>query len=179
MKIAVRIVPLRAIEVDYACQLAFADDEMARIKDRNMAGFLLLYRELVEFAREIMIEKGLANPEVPLEVQPPGTSRGSSVALLSGYLVGLSHIDPLKYELPLDRCLPDGGSDVTDIDLDFQPWLQKEILDRAADRWGWLTRYGAHRVESVRQTVRSERDEHLGHARSGHLRTVDRPPWHN
>ncbi|MCH8826503.1 MAG: DNA polymerase III subunit alpha [Chloroflexi bacterium] len=113
------------------------DDEMARIKDRNMAGFLLLYRELVEFAREIMIEKGLADPEVPLEVQPPGTSRGSSVALLSGYLVGLSHIDPLKYQLPLDRCLPDGGSDVTDIDLDFQPWLQKEILDRASDRWGW------------------------------------------
>jgi len=47
-------------------------------------------------ARQIMIEMGLSDAEIPLEERPPGRGRGSSVAMLVGYLIGLSHIDPLE-----------------------------------------------------------------------------------
>ena len=70
-------------------------EEFRLIEIHGMAGFLLLYREIALIARKIAEERGLVSPEVPLESRPPGRGRGSSVALLVGYLIGISHIDPL------------------------------------------------------------------------------------
>ncbi|NLE89415.1 MAG: PHP domain-containing protein, partial [Dehalococcoidales bacterium] len=69
-------------------------EELALICKYNLAGFLLLYHEVIKLGREAMVEQGLANPDEPIEENPPGRGRGSSVALLAGYLIGLSHIDP-------------------------------------------------------------------------------------
>jgi error-prone DNA polymerase len=83
------------------------DEEFELIRKYNLAGFLLLYHEVIKLGREVMIEQGLAQPHEPIEENPPGRGRGSSVALLAGYLIGLSHIDPLKYNLSLERfCQP-------------------------------------------------------------------------
>ena len=51
-------------------------------------GFLMIYYDIIQLAREIMIELGLSSPDVPLEDNPPGRGRGSSVAMLVGYLIG-------------------------------------------------------------------------------------------
>ena len=59
-------------------------EEFSLIARHGLAGFLLLYRELVHLAQEIMEERGLTHPETPLEERPPGRGRGSSVALLVG-----------------------------------------------------------------------------------------------
>ncbi len=53
-----------------------------------------------------MTERGQVEPETLLEKRPPGRGRGSSVALLVGYLIGISHIDPLRWNLSLERFLP-------------------------------------------------------------------------
>ena len=79
------------------------DEEFRLIRKHGLAGFLLLYREIVLLAQTIMQEKGLADPETPLEERPPGRGRGSSVALLVGYLIGISHVDPLRWNLTLER----------------------------------------------------------------------------
>ena len=50
-----------------------------------------------------MLELGHGHLETPLEWLPPGRGRGSSVSMLVGYLIGLSHVDPLEYSLTLDR----------------------------------------------------------------------------
>ena len=60
------------------------DEEFRLIERHGLAGFLLLYREIVFLAQEIMEERGLGHPETPLEERPPGRGRGSSVALLVG-----------------------------------------------------------------------------------------------
>ena len=78
------------------------DEEFHLIGKHRLAGFLLLYREIVLLAQKIMEEKGLSHPETPLEERPPGRGRGSSVALLVGYLIGISHVDPLRWGLTLD-----------------------------------------------------------------------------
>ncbi|MBN1188635.1 MAG: DNA polymerase III subunit alpha [Dehalococcoidales bacterium] len=114
------------------------DHEFRLVRKYNLAGFLLLYHEVIKIGREVMIDLGLSDPSLPLEENPPGRGRGSSVALLIGYLIGLSHIDPLKYDLSLERFLTeDGMSNVPDIDLDFPRSIRKELILRTHRKWGW------------------------------------------
>ena len=112
------------------------EEEFRLIERHGLAGFLLLYREIVMLAQEIMEEKGLAHPEIPLEERPPGRGRGSSVALLVGYLTGISHVDPLQWGLTLERFISEDTSLLPDIDLDFPRALRDELIERVHQRFG-------------------------------------------
>jgi len=114
------------------------EEEFRLIRKYNLAGFLLMYHEVIKLARDVMIDQGLNDPSLSLEENPPGRGRGSSVALLTGYLIGLSHIDPLKYNLSLERFLPaDVMTNVPDIDLDFPRSIREELTLRTHQKWGW------------------------------------------
>ncbi len=113
------------------------DEEFRLIRKHNLSGFMLIYYEIIQMAREIMIELGLSDVEIPLEERPPGRGRGSSVAMLVGYLIGLSHIDPLEYNLSLDRFLSDDMKATLDIDLDFPRNIREELIKRVHKKWGW------------------------------------------
>ena len=107
-----------------------------RLIERNgMAGFLL-YREIALLGREIMEERGMVGPEVALEERPSGRGRGSSVALLAGYLVGISHVDPLKWDLTLERFISEDADSLPDIDLDFPRAIRDELIERVHRRFG-------------------------------------------
>ena len=112
------------------------DEEFRLIESHGLAGFLLLYREIVMLAQQIMEEKGLAHPEIPIEERPPGRGRGSSVALLVGYLTGISHVDPLRWGLTLERFISEDTSLLPDIDLDFPRALRDELIGRVHQRFG-------------------------------------------
>jgi error-prone DNA polymerase len=114
------------------------EEEFQLIKKYSLAGFLLMYHEVIKLGREVMIDLGLSDPSLTLEENPPGRGRGSSVALLAGYLIGLSHIDPLQYDLSLERFLPaDTMSSVPDIDLDFPRSIREELILRTHEKWSW------------------------------------------
>jgi len=114
------------------------DQEFDLIRKYKLSGFLLMYHEVIKLGREVMIAQGLSAPSLTLEENPPGRGRGSSVALLVGYLIGLSHIDPLKYQLSLERFLPaDTMSNVPDIDLDFPRSIREDLILRTHQKWGW------------------------------------------
>ncbi|MSQ32631.1 MAG: DNA polymerase III subunit alpha [Dehalococcoidia bacterium] len=114
------------------------DLEFRLIQTHGLAGFFLIYHDIIGMAHEVAIDLGISNPEVPMELNPPGRGRGSSVAMLIGYLLGLSHIDPLLYELSLERFLPDDDlSNVPDIDLDFPRNIREELILRVHQRYGW------------------------------------------
>jgi len=114
------------------------EEEFRLIQKYKLAGFLLMYHEVIKLGREVMVEQGLSEPSLPPEENPPGRGRGSSVALLVGYLIGLSHIDPLKYKLSLERFLPaDTMSSVPDIDLDFPRSIREDLILRTHQKWGW------------------------------------------
>ena len=112
------------------------DEEFRLIGRHNLAGFFLLYREIVLLARRIMEERGLADPETPIEARPPGRGRGSSVALLAGYLIGISHIDPLRWNLTLERFISEDMGMLPDIDLDFPRGLRDELIRRVHAHFG-------------------------------------------
>ena len=112
------------------------EEEFRLIASHGMAGFLLLYREIALIAQGIVEERGLAHPETPLEERPPGRGRGSSVAMLVGYLIGISHVDPLRWDLTLERFISEDTSVLPDIDLDFPRGLRDELIQRVHRRFG-------------------------------------------
>ena len=112
------------------------DEEMRLIERHRLAGFLMLYREIVLIAHQVMQEQGLTPPETPLEERPPGRGRGSSVSLLAGYLIGISHVDPLRWSLTLERFLPDDMTSLPDTDLDFPRSLRVPLIERVHRHFG-------------------------------------------
>ncbi|MDP6666175.1 MAG: DNA polymerase III subunit alpha [Dehalococcoidia bacterium] len=121
--------------------VARLDREFALLEKHQLVGFLLQYYDIIRIAREVQEDLGLVEPRLPIEENPPGRGRGSSVALLIGYLTGLSHIDPLKFGLRLDRFLPETDGDEKlappDIDLDFPREIRAELILRIHERWGY------------------------------------------
>ena len=114
------------------------DEEFRLIRRHNLAGFFLIYHDIIQIAREVMIDLGLIDREIPLEENPPGRGRGSSVCMLAGYLIGLSHIDPLEFNLSLERFLSDDKlAAVPDIDLDFPRNIREELIKRVHETYGW------------------------------------------
>ena len=111
-------------------------EEFRLVERLNLAGFLLLYREIALLAQRIMEERGLVGPETPVEERPPGRGRGSSVALLVGYLIGISHVDPLKWDLTLERFISEEMTTLPDIDLDFPRGLRDELIERVHRHFG-------------------------------------------
>jgi len=80
--------------------------ELELIRQAEQAGFFLRNWELMRYAHENNL---------------PARGRGSSVGSLVCYLLGLSGIDPIKYNLFVGRFLNEARQkeDVPDIDLDF------------------------------------------------------------
>ena len=114
------------------------DEEFRLVRRHNLAGFFLIYHDIIQLGREVMIELGLTDREIPVEENPPGRGRGSSVCMLLGYLIGLSHIDPLEFNLSLDRFISDDElASVPDIDLDFPRNIREELIKRVHEKYGW------------------------------------------
>ena len=111
-------------------------EEFSLIERLNLAGFLLLYREIALLAQQILVERGVVAPETTVEERPPGRGRGSSTALLVGYLIGISHVDPLKWDLTLERFISEDMTTLPDIDLDFPRGLRDELIERVHAHFG-------------------------------------------
>lgn len=116
------------------------DEEFQLIEKHNLAGFLLQYNDIIKIAHQVQIDLGIVSADTKIEDHPPGRGRGSSVALVIGYLIGLSHIDPLKFNLKLNRFLPSDANPedlpALDIDLDFPREIREELILRVHRRKG-------------------------------------------
>ena len=114
------------------------DEEFRLIRRHKLEGFFLIYHDIIQLGRDVMVDLGLTDRETPLEENPLGRGRGSSVAMLVGYLIGLSHIDPLEFNLSLERFLPDDDmASVPDIDLDFPRNIREELIKRVHQKYGF------------------------------------------
>ena len=105
-------------------------EELRLVRKHGLSGFFLIYRDLLELSREVADEvrgKHSARSKAGL---PPGRGRGSSVSSILCYLIGLSHVDPIKYNLFLGRFLSDEIASVPDIDLDFPRDIREQLILR-------------------------------------------------
>ncbi|MFN8585250.1 MAG: error-prone DNA polymerase [Dehalococcoidia bacterium] len=112
------------------------DHELALIERHQLSGFFLIYHQIFELAKDVAREVRGANSARQFAKLPPGRGRGSSVASIVCYLIGLSHIDPIANRLTVGRFLNEDMRTFPDIDLDFARDIRRVLIERVHDTWG-------------------------------------------
>ena len=86
-------------------------------------------RERLEYEMNIICRKGFAGYFLVVQdivSQAPRTcGRGSAASSIVSYLLGITHVDPLRYNLFFERFLNMDRRDPPDIDVDF-PWDERQ-----------------------------------------------------
>lgn len=67
-----------------------------------------------------------------------GPGRGSAGSFLSNYLLGITQIDPIKWNLPYFRFLNEDRAELPDIDVDLAPSKRPLILEKIREERGAL-----------------------------------------
>lgn len=97
--------------------------ELSVIKQTGFASYFLIVADFVNWAKNNGIVVG------------PG--RGSASGSLVSYLLNITDIDPLKYNLLFERFLnPERAAGLPDIDLDFADARRDEVIDYVAKKYG-------------------------------------------
>lgn len=94
--------------------------ELGVIEECGFSSFFLLAYEITSFAREKGILYNL---------------RGSGASSLIAYILGISHIDPIKEGLYFERFLNKGRNDQPDLDIDFESGRRDEVIDYLFKRY--------------------------------------------
>ncbi|RJQ12115.1 MAG: DNA polymerase III subunit alpha [Dehalococcoidia bacterium] len=112
------------------------DEELRLIARHDLAGFFLVYFEVMQLAEEVAREVRGPSRARSVTKLPPGRGRGSSVSSIVCYLIGLSHIDPVRNNLFIRRFLNEEMHSLPDIDLDFPRDIRARLIERVYERWG-------------------------------------------
>ncbi len=96
--------------------------EIEVIKQSGFAGYFLIVKDFVDFAKSRRI--------------PVGPGRGSAAGSLVSYCLGITNIDPLRYGLLFERFLNPERVTPPDIDIDFADTRRSEVIDYVRDKYG-------------------------------------------
>ncbi len=104
---------------EYKQRLEFEIDVINKMK---FPGYMLIVWDFVKEAKKLGIAVG------------PG--RGSAAGSLVAYSLGITDIDPLKYDLLFERFLNPERISMPDIDIDFMQARRGEIIDYVVEKYG-------------------------------------------
>ena len=90
-------------------------EELEVIKDKKFASYFLVVADMINWAKDNNIMVG------------PG--RGSAAGSLVCYSLGITDVDPIKYDLLFFRFINPERNDFPDIDTDFEDRRRKEVKD--------------------------------------------------
>jgi len=96
--------------------------ELDIIKQTGFASYMLIVQDLVNWAKNNKIIVG------------PG--RGSAGGSIIAYLLNITNIDPLKYDLIFERFMNIERNEMPDIDLDFDDARRHEVLEYVGKKYG-------------------------------------------
>jgi len=97
------------------------EHELEVVKKTNFADYFLVIYDIIRFARE----KGILT-----------NTRGSAAGSLVAYVLGITHIDPIKYDLYFERFLNPERIEPPDIDLDVADDRRQEIIVYISEKYG-------------------------------------------
>src|SRR5206468_2996926 len=66
----------------------------------------------------------------------PASARGSACGAIVSYVLKLSHVDPLEYDLLFERFLDPNRSEAPDIDIDFCQDRREEVIAYVRQKYG-------------------------------------------
>ena len=96
--------------------------ELGVIKDMGYVDYFLIVWDFIRYAREQGIMVG------------PG--RGSAAGSLVSYTLGITKLDPIKYDLLFERFLNPERVSMPDIDVDFCFERRQEVIDYVVEKYG-------------------------------------------
>ncbi|MEA1987295.1 MAG: DNA polymerase III subunit alpha [Candidatus Marinimicrobia bacterium] len=91
------------------------DFELNVINDMGYPGYFLITADFVKYAKDNLI--------------PVGPGRGSAAGSLVAYSLGITNVDPLKYNLLFERFLNPDRISMPDIDIDFCKIKRERVID--------------------------------------------------
>jgi DNA polymerase-3 subunit alpha len=64
------------------------------------------------------------------------SARGSAAGSILAYSLGITNVDPLRYQLPFERFFNTERADMPDIDMDFPDDRREEVIEYVAHKYG-------------------------------------------
>ena len=96
--------------------------ELNTIKTMGFPGYFLITQDFINEARRMDVLVG------------PG--RGSAAGSVVSYCVGITNIDPMKYDLLFERFLNPDRISMPDVDIDFDDDGRQKVLDYVTNKYG-------------------------------------------
>ncbi|MBI1916747.1 MAG: DNA polymerase III subunit alpha [Planctomycetes bacterium] len=100
------------------------DHELGIICRMGFASYFLIVWDFVRFA---------------LENDIPASARGSACGALVSYVLKLSHVDPLEYDLLFERFLDPNRAEAPDIDIDFCQDRREQVINYVRQKYGEMS----------------------------------------
>lgn len=98
------------------------DFELETIRKTGYPGYFLIVQDFTSKAREMGVSVG------------PG--RGSAAGSAVAYCIGITNVDPIKYDLLFERFLNPDRVSLPDIDIDFDDEGRDKVLRYVIDKYG-------------------------------------------
>lgn len=105
------------------------DFELATIEKTGYPGYFLIVQDFCNAARQMGVSVG------------PG--RGSAAGSAVAYCIGITNVDPIKYDLLFERFLNPDRISMPDIDIDFDDEGRGRVIDYV------IQKYGANQVAQI------------------------------
>ncbi len=120
------------------------DYELTVMKNMGVAGYMLIVQDFINAAKA----RGI----------PVGPGRGSAVGSLACYAIGITDVDPIKYNLLFERFLNPERVSMPDIDTDFSDSGRAEVIQYVVDKYGTesvaqIVTYGRLKAKAVLKDV--------------------------
>ena len=97
-------------------------NELGIIREMGYAGYFLIVQDFTTAARDMGVSVG------------PG--RGSAAGSAVAYCLGITNVDPLKYDLLFERFLNPERISMPDIDIDFDDHGRSKVIDYVIKKYG-------------------------------------------
>ncbi len=98
------------------------DKELALLGEKNFTSYFLIVWDFINWARE----QGI----------PVGPGRGSAAGSVVAYALGITDIDPIRFELVFERFLNPERVSPPDIDIDFCQTRRPEVIEYVRQKYG-------------------------------------------
>ncbi len=96
--------------------------ELKTIIDMKFPGYFLIVRDYIYWAKQHNI--------------PVGPGRGSGAGSIVAYSLGITDVDPMKYNLLFERFLNPDRVSMPDFDIDFCQERRAEVIDYVTEHYG-------------------------------------------
>lgn len=98
------------------------DYELEIIKQKGFSSYFLIVYDFINYAKENKI--------------PVGPGRGSGAGSLVSYCLGITNIDPIKYNLLFERFLNPARKTLPDLDIDFADYGRDKVIEYVKQKYG-------------------------------------------